>query len=264
MLYDTHCHLIYYNDEELTNVIDNIKKNKVCNLMQAGCNVNEIEKQIKICEKFNCEDLNIICGLANHPEKVRENGIITSDELITLAKTNKMIKAIGETGLDTHRQENIDNLYEQIKSFENHISAGISLKMPIIIHAYGSEAVEKSIDIITQEAKNNNFNLKFVIHCFDGNYEQAKKVVDNGGIISISGIITFKRNDHTREVIKNIPLEYIVLETDAPFLAPAPMRGRKNEPSYVKYVAEYIANYLNIDYNEICEKTYKNGIKLFG
>ena len=278
MLFDTHCHLNmirtpaegYYdfhqsNDDNVSNFITRAKQNGITNIMQAGTFTNEIDREIEICKKFSDNDISILCSIANHPENVKETGVVKTEELIKIVKqndNNKYIKAIGETGLDSHRTENMEFWQEQIKSFENHIEASINLNLPIIIHAYGQEALDKCVDIVVQVAKENS-NFKFVFHCFDGDYERAKKIVDNGGIISISGIITFKRNEHTRDVAKKIPLDFLVLETDAPFLAPAPVRGQPNETSYIKYTAEFTSNLLGIDYNELCRITTKNGSQFF-
>ena len=110
-------------------------------------------------------------------------------------------------------------------------------------------------------AKNNN--IKFLFHCYDGTYEQAKIIVDNGGIISFSGILTFKNKTSSKEILSKLPLDSIVVETDAPFLAPEPMRGKANETGFVKYTAEFASRYLNVDYDVFCNQTTQNALKLF-
>ena len=183
MLYDTHCHLNmirtpadgYYdfhpaNDNEVAGFVEHAKKNGITHIMQAGTFTTEIDREIEICKKFSDNDISILCSIANHPENVKETGIVKAEELIKIVKqndNNKYIKAIGETGLDSHRAENMDFWQEQIKSFENHIEASIILNLPIIIHAYGQEALDKCVDIVVQVAKENS-NFKFVFHCFDG------------------------------------------------------------------------------------------------
>jgi len=277
MIYDTHCHLNIIRDleggrydcknstdEDVKRVINNAKESNISYLMQAGTFLSEIDREIDICKKFSDKKIDIKCALANHPENIKETGIVKSSDLINIVKQGdnfEYIKAIGETGLDTHKPENYDFLEEQKKSFENHIEVAIELNLPVIIHTYGVEAIEKGIDMITSVAKKTD--IKFVFHCYDGTYEQAKQIVDNGGIISFSGTITFKKKTISREIISNIPLDYIVIETDAPFLAPEPFRGKENEPSLIKYTAKYISDYLNIDYDEFCDKTKTNGLKLF-
>ncbi len=279
-IFDTHCHLNmirepesgYYTarsstDEEINNFVVNAKKNEITHIMNAGTFISEIDREIEICKKFTDNDIKIFCALANHPENIRTTGVIKTDEILKIIKnidnSTTYIKAIGETGLDSHRTENLDFFDKQIKSFENHIEAGIILNLPIIIHAYGKEALDKSIDIAIQTSKNNN-NFKYIFHCYDGDYENAKKIVDNNGIISISGILTFKKNEHTREVVKKIPLTFLTLETDAPFLAPSPVRGKPNETSYIKYTAEFFSKLLEIDYSKLCNKTTETGLSLFG
>lgn len=277
-IFDTHCHLnmireqdsSYYTarnstDNEINKFIINAKKNAITNIMNAGTFTSEIGREIEICKKFTDNDIKIFCALANHPENVRTTGVIKTEDLIKIIKQTDnsiYIKAIGETGLDSHKLENMDFFDKQIKSFENHIEVGLTLNLPIIIHAYGKEALDKSIDMAIQIAKNNS-KFKYIFHCYDGDYENAKKIVDNNGIISISGILTFKKNEHTREVAKKIPLDFITLETDAPFLAPSPVRGKPNETSYIKYTAEFFSKLLDIDYNELCNKTTQTGLTLF-
>lgn len=274
MIYDTHCHLNIVREtslgkydckpstnDDVKSIIQRAKESNISYLMQAGCYLNEIEREIEICEKFSDKDITIVCGLANHPENVKETGVVSVDEIVKIANQSKYIKAIGETGLDTHRPENYEFLEQQRKSFENHIFAGIQLNLPIIVHAYGEDAIKRSIDMVESIFKNTHF--KFVFHCYDGTYEQAKKIVDCGGIISFSGTITFKKKTIAREILSNIPLDNIVIETDSPFLAPEPFRGKENEPSLIKYTAQYASEYLGLDYEEFCNKTKENGLKLF-
>ena len=276
MIFDTHCHLnmmrdlsgVAYatrnaTDSEIEEQIQRDKQNNILYIMQAGTFITEIDRQIDICKKF--KDIKIFCSIANHPENVKTTGIVKAEQLIKIVKEHRLqndyIKAIGETGLDTHREENLLFLDDQIKSFENHIQAGIELNLPIIIHAYGIEAIKRCIDMVIYIVKNTPF--KFVFHCYDGTYEQAKQIIDFGGVISFSGTITFKKKTIAREILSKIPLEHIVIETDAPFLAPEPKRGQANEVSYIKYTAEYISNYLQIDYNKFCQQITENGLKLF-
>ena len=278
MIFDTHCHLNMIRDlsgstyatkdatdGEIEKQIQRAKQNNILYIMQAGTFINEIDREIDICTKFNDKDIKIFCSIANHPENIRTTGVVKAEQLIKIVQEkslhNNYIKAIGETGLDTHREENLLFLNDQIESFENHIQAGIELNLPVIIHAYGIEAIERCIDMVINIVKNTPF--KFVFHCYDGTYEQAKKIIDFGGIISFSGTITFKKKTIAREILLKIPLEHIVIETDAPFLAPEPKRGQINETSYIKYTAEYISNYLQIDYNKFCQQITENGLKLF-
>lgn len=274
MLYDTHCHLnmmlrkdagLYdirdATDDEIKVVVQMAKEAGVSNIMQAGTFLSEIDREIDICKKFGDDDIKIFCAVANHPENVKQVGVVEAGKLIDIARKSPYIKAIGETGLDTHREENYDFLKEQIRSFENHIEACVATNLPLIIHAYGLEAIEKSIDIVCNLAKQESF--KFVFHCYDGTYEQAKQIADCGGIISFSGTVTFKKKTIVKDILTRLPLDFIVIETDAPFLAPMPMRGKANEPSYIKYTAEFIANFLEMDYEKFCEKIMENSKRFF-
>ena len=275
MLYDTHCHLnmmlrkdagLYdvrdATDDDIKAIIQRAKEVGVSHIMQAGTFLSEIDREIDICQKFSDNDIQILCAVANHPENVKKTGVADAKEIVEIAKKSLYIRAIGETGLDTHREENYEFLNEQIKSFENHIDATIQTGLPLIIHSYGVEAIEKAIDMVCNLVKEKTF--KFVFHCYDGTYEQAKKIADCGGIISFSGTATFKKKTIVKDILTMLPLDFVVIETDAPFLAPTPLRGQANEPSYIKYTAEFIANFLQMDYEKFCEKMTNNAKKLFG
>ena len=144
MLFDTHCHLNYHTDEELTRIIKNAKEFGLRYIMHAGARPDEIDRQIEICNAFSDSELTIKCGFACHPEEVKNFGVMAVEELKTIATKDKNIIAIGETGLDTHVPENENFFDAQVKSFENHIAAAIETKKPIIVHARGDVAISKS------------------------------------------------------------------------------------------------------------------------
>ena len=172
-----------------------------------------------------------------------------------LKKKSKKILAFGETGLDYFykRSERKD----QIFSFENHIEFAISEKVPVIIHT--RDANEDTILIIKKYYK----KTKFLIHCFTGNLEFAKKLLNLECLISFSGIITFKKSHELRDVVKFVPLDRILIETDSPYLSPDPFRGKSNEPANLRIIAENIATIKKISFEEISEVTTKNFHKLF-
>ena len=259
MLFDTHCHLNYHTDDELTRIIKNAKDFGLLHVMQAGVRIDEIGREIDICDKFSDNDIKIFCALAIHPEYTKNN-VASQDDLIRIAARNEKIKAIGETGLDTHIQENEEFLSDQIKSFENHIAAAIETKKPIIIHARGDVAISKSVEMLKFYKKD---DTSFVMHSYTGDIENAKKALDIGGFISFSGIVTFKHAENVRDVAKMVPLDSMCIETDAPFIAPVPMRGKPCETGFVHYTAKFLSQFLDIDFDAFCAQTTKNGRKLF-
>ena len=261
MLYDTHCHLNYHSNDELTDIVLRAKEFGLTRIMQAGVRLQEVERDIEICNLFSNDDIKIHCSVAVHPENVKQEGIVSVDELKKNVVKSNHILAIGETGLDTHIPENEEFFDNQIKSFENHIECAVEMNLPIIVHSRGEKAVKKAVDILCYYAKKNSINA--VLHSYTDSYNNAKKALDVGLFISFSGIITFKNADEVRYVAKNVPLSQMLVETDAPYLAPVPMRGKQNETGFVNYTARFLSNFLNIDYDFFRTQTTKNGLKLF-
>ena len=260
MLYDTHCHLNYHTDKELKDIISRAKQEQLGYIMHAGAMIGEIDREIEICDKFSDEAIQINCAVATHPENVLKDGIISTEKLSQIAKKSDKIKAIGETGLDTHNPENEDFFDKQIKSFENHIETALLLNLPLIIHSRDEKAVNKVVEML-QYYKNTP--LQSVLHSYTGDLDNAKKALDIGCNISFSGIVTFKNANDVREIVKIVPISQMFVETDAPFLAPVPMRGRQNETSFVAHTARFLSEFLNIDFNVLCNTLTKNAKKFF-
>ncbi len=178
------------------------------------------------------------------------------DELRKWIKKDKII-GVGECGLDYH-YEGYDKV-KQRKNFEIHIELARQENKPLIIHS--RDADNDMIEILKSEVKNKEFN--FLLHSFTSGAELLKCGLDLGGYISLSGIITFKNADDIRQTIKDVPLNKLLVETDAPFLAPVPFRGQTNQPAYTKNTAEYLANFFNLDYKKFQSITTENFMTLF-
>jgi TatD DNase family protein len=189
-----------------------------------------------------------------HPN-VTEGQDPTSDELINLAQDSKIV-AIGETGLDYFRSEG--DLTWQHHRFKNHIEAAKRLNMPLIIHT--REAKEDTIKILDEE---NAAETGGVIHCFTEDWAFAKQALDLNFYISFSGIVTFKNAQDIKEVAKKVPADRFLIETDSPYLAPVPFRGKPNYPIYVKHVAEHVAELRNTSIDQIAEQSRENYYRLF-
>ena len=246
MIIDSHCHLDYeplIND--INKVLLNAKNNNISHLLTIGTGLDSSKKVFDIVEKYE----NIYGSIGIHPNSTT-NHLADLDELLSIKKKSKKIIAFGETGLDYFykRSEKKDQLY----SFEKHIELANSEKVPVIIHT--RDADEDTLSII----KKYHLKSKFLIHCFTGGLEFAKKLLELGCLISFSGIITFKKSSDLRNVVKYVPIEKMLIETDSPYLSPDPFRGKSNEPANVKIVAETVATIKQITFEEVASSTTKN------
>ncbi len=249
---DSHCHL---DHEPLYNNLDDIIKRS----KEVG-----IEKLLTICTTFESFEKikeivkkdDIIYGTYGiHPHETKNNKV-NSKLIIDQINANNKIIGIGETGLDFYYNHSDKN--DQIQSFEEHIRAAIKLDKPLIIHSRDAE--ETTLEIIS---KFKEYNLKLLMHCFTGSKQFAKKLLDLNAYFSASGIITFKNSIDLQDTFSSIPLEKILIETDSPYLAPVPNRGKKNEPSFVKYTAEKLALIKNVSTEHLIKATTNNFNSLF-
>ena len=246
MIIDSHCHLDY---EPLINNIDqillNAKKNDITKLLTIGTSLESSIKVIDIINKYS----NVYGAIGIHPNSTTGN-LEKLDDILTLKNNNKKVIAFGETGLDYFYKRSEKN--DQIFAFEKHIEFSITENVPVIIHT--RDADDDTISIIKKYYKKTNF----LIHCFTGTLDFAKKLLDLNCIISFSGIITFKKSNNLRDVVKYVPLEKMLIETDSPYLSPDPFRGKSNEPANVKIVAETIASIKQISFGEVASSTTAN------
>jgi len=250
---DSHCHLDFEElNKDLKKILNNAKNQNVLGMQTICTKIKEFDKLINLSSKHN----NIWCSIGTHPHNAEEERHISAEEIIKLCKNKKVI-GIGETGLDYYYENSKKNI--QIESFLKHIYVSQKTKIPIIIHA--READEDIINILNSEYKKEQFSG--VIHCFTSSYELAKSVLNIGFYISFSGIITFKNANDIRESCKKIPIERILIETDAPYLAPVPYRGKRNEPSFIKETLNKISEIKNINQDDVEKITTYNFFNLF-
>ena len=252
MFVDSHCHLNMLAQEEggLDAVIAQAKENQVDHIVCIAIDKASCHEVIAIAEHY--PDVTATVGI--HPN-VDSQESFTVEELVALAQHDKVI-AIGETGLDYFRSEG--DLEWQRDRFRTHIDAAKQLKKPLIIHT--REAREDTMAILEQE---NAEQAGGIIHCFTENWETAQRALDIGFYISLSGIVTFKNATELQDVAKKLPLDRILIETDAPYLAPMPHRGKTNKPAYVKHVAEFLAELRQDTIENIAEQTTANFHRLF-
>ncbi|MDC0182542.1 TatD family hydrolase [Nitrosomonadales bacterium] len=251
MYIDSHCHINFPElHEKIHNVLGNMKENKISHALCVSVTLDKIEEILKLTKQHS----NIYASVGVHPdyEDITEPDI----DILYKYSQDKKVVAIGETGLDYFRLKG--DLSWQRERFRTHVRAAIKSKLPLIIHT--RNAREDTIKIMKDEDAK---SATGVMHCFTESYEMAKKAIDLGFYISFSGIITFKNADDLRETVKKIPIENILIETDSPYLAPVPKRGKLNEPSNVIYVAEKIAELKNIPVEKVAEITTNNFFNLF-
>ena len=252
MITDSHCHLDYlsiYN--QLDDVIKRALYNKVKYLLTICTTLESFKKIQLIINKYE----NIYGTFGIHPHESEKN-IATKELIIDKINNNKKIVGVGETGLDFFY--NHSNKEKQINNFIFHIEAALSLNLPIIVHSRNAE--NETFEILNSYKQN---NPKILMHCFTGSINFAKKLSSLNSYFSASGIITFKNSVDLQETFKKIPLEKLLIETDSPYLAPIPMRGRKNEPSFIKYTAEKLAQLKNLSFKDTCKITTDNFNSLF-
>jgi len=249
---DSHCHLDHEPLlENLLEILNRSKEIGITKLLTICTTLDSFEKIKEIIKK----DKMIYGTFGIHPHET-ENHSVEIETIINEVKKNNKIIGVGETGLDFFY--NHSDKDRQIKSFKAHIEASIELNKPIIIH---SRNAENDTFEILNSYKNKNLNI--LMHCFTGSLEFSKKLLKLGAFFSASGIITFKNSLELQNTFKTIPLEKLLIETDSPFLAPIPMRGKKNEPSYIKYTLSKLASLRNISDEKMITTTTDNFNNLF-
>ena len=253
MFVDSHCHLDKLDYQDLhTGVEDVINKAKEANveqLLSVGVTLDSFENMLDMISPF--ENVHASCGV--HPLDVESD--FDFERMRRYASDDKVV-AIGETGLDYHYQPETAELQQE--RFKQHVELAVELNKPLIIHT--RNAREDTLAILRDGGAE---KCGGVIHCFTEDQAFADAAMELGFYISISGIVTFRQATELKEVVKNIPLDRLLIETDSPYLAPVPYRGKQNQPAYVVEVAAYIAQLKGISMKEVAQKTTKNYRKLF-
>lgn len=247
---DTHTHINMIESISIEEILNNAKENGIEKVIVPSANPKDFPEIVELINKYD----NVYGMLGVHPSDAKD----WDDSLINQIKdlcNNKKIVAIGEIGLDYYWDKSFNDLQKDV--FIKQIKLANELNLPLDVH--DREAHKDTFDILKQY----NINSKVVMHCFSGSVEFAKECVKEGYYIGIGGVVTFKNAIKMKEVAKHIPLEYIILETDAPYLTPVPYRGTENQPAYVKYVAEEIAKLKEISYEEVKNVTTSNAERIF-
>ena len=248
MYIDTHCHISKEEYSNIGELITECKLKNVNKIIISGCELNNIEESIEISNKYE----NIYLSLGYHPSEASKITNIDIENLKNKIIQNKKVVAIGEIGLDYYWSK--DNKEEQKKLFNCMLNLAEELNLPVVIHS--RDAFQDTYDILKKR------NLKGVIHCFSGNLENAKMYISIGYKLGIGGVLTFK-NSKLKDVIKFINLNHIITETDSPYLAPEPYRGKQNSPINIPIIVQEIAKQKNVYIKEVETKIENNVKELF-
>lgn len=255
MIIDSHCHLDY--EPMFSNLDDVIKRAKDSNvkfMLTISVTDKKYDIILNIIKKFT----NVYGTYGIHPHEAKNHKQIAKDLILNKVSMSKKIIGIGETGLDFFY--NHSEKKDQVDLFLEHIYAAQISNLPIVIHTRSAEL--DTLEILKKEKKKKDF--KILIHCFTGSKKFAFDLLDIGAYISASGVVTFKKSSELAETFKLIPEKRILVETDAPYLAPTPLRGKPNEPSYILHTVRFLSNLKNIPFNEFAAVTTKNFHNLFG
>ncbi|MEE2954969.1 MAG: TatD family hydrolase [Pseudomonadota bacterium] len=253
MLIDSHCHLDFDSfDGDIKETIERASKVGVKKMLTICTRFSRFDKILGLANKYE----ELFCSVGIHPHHVQEEEIITADELISATKNPKVI-GIGETGLDFY-YNNSPHL-DQEKSLRTHIAVARETQLPLIVHTRDADA--KMATILKKEMLIGKFPC--VLHCFSSGQSLANTALELDLYISLSGIVTFKNAQDLRKIIKNIPLKRLLVETDSPFLAPVPNRGKRNEPSFIIHTATKGAEIKGVSLEEFSLITTKNFFRLF-
>jgi TatD DNase family protein len=253
MLVDSHSHLEMPEfRRDLEAVIQRAKESGIGYIFTVGTEKRDWKKTLEIANSHS----SVYAILGVHPHNAKE---IDEEVYPTLRKLcrDEKVKAYGEIGLDFFR--NLSPRDIQLKRFREQIGLAKELGLPIVVH--DREAHQETLEILRSEKAS---EYGGIIHCFSGDYEMAKACIDMGFFISIPGNITFNNAERFREIVKKVPLDSLLVETDAPFLTPVPFRGKRNEPSFVRYTAQKLADIKKISFEKVAEVTSENALRVYG
>lgn len=247
-LVDTHCHI--YGEKYADDVEEVLKRSEenLDFIVNIGYDMESSKKSVEMSETYSF----LYATVGFHPTDIKGYSDESEMELLELAKNRKVV-AIGEIGLDYYWMEDEKEVQKSV--FRRQMEVARQLKKPVVIHS--RDAMEDTINILNEFP-----DVGGIVHCFPGSYESAKLIIDRY-YFGVNGVVTFKNNKKTKETVKKLPLDRIVIETDAPYLTPTPYRGKRNEPIYVKYVAEEIAELKGVSVEEVIRVTTENAKKIY-
>lgn len=253
---DSHCHLDLLDldrlESDIDGVIETARRHDVTTLLCVSISLEQFPRVLRMAQSYD----NVYGSVGVHPNE-RDGREPTVEELVEIAQREERVVAIGETGLDYYRSDG--DLDWQRERFRRHIAAARRVDLPLIVHMRDAEA-----DTLRLLEEAGEGQVRGVMHCFAADLETAEAALALGFYISFSGIVTFKNAGSLKEVARQVPADRLLIETDAPYLAPVPYRGKTNQPAYVRYVAYHLAELRGVHADEIAETTTGNFERLFG
>lgn len=249
-LIDSHAHLTDEKFDNIEEILKNAEESGIEKIVCSAYNLSSSDEATKLAEKYE----NVFSNVGLHPENVEEFSEEYFEKLKKLYKSPKVV-AVGEIGLDYHFTTENKDLQKQI--FERQLLLANELNLPAVIHS--RDAMGDTIEIL----KKVRLKRESLLHCFSGSYESAKILMELGFSFSFGGVVTFNNAKNVVEVVKNLPIERILLETDCPYMTPVPFRGQRNEPKNIVYIADAISRIKGMTIEEVAEITTKNAERLF-
>lgn len=248
-LVDTHTHI--YGDKYNSDFFEVLKRTKeeLEFIVSIGYDLESSKKSVELSNKYDF----IYSTVGIHPVDIKEYNDEVENELIAMVKNNTKVVAIGEIGLDYYWMEDPKEIQQDV--FRKQLNISRETKLPVVIHT--RDALEDTLKILSEYK-----DIGGILHCFPGSYDSVKSLLDRY-YVGVAGVVTFKNNKKTQEMVKQVPLYRVVIETDCPYLTPEPFRGHRNEPTYVKYVAEKIAEIKGISYEEVIKVTTENAKAIY-
>ncbi|WP_137128788.1 TatD family hydrolase [Rhizobium sp. FY34] len=254
MLIDTHCHLDFADfDAERDELVARAHAAGVAQMVTISTRVKNLPTLLALTERYP----SVFCSVGTHPNNAGEELDISADELVRLAEAHDKVVAIGEAGLDYFYDTQTPA--NQQTGFRRHIEAARRTQLPLVIHSRSAD--DDMVAILTEETGKGAF--PFILHCFSAGQALADAGVALGGYISFSGIVTFPKSEDLREIARTVPMDRLLVETDAPYLAPKRWRGKRNEPSYVVNTAEVLAQVKGVSTDEMAQITTDNAFRCF-
>ncbi|MDO5755015.1 MAG: TatD family hydrolase [Tissierellia bacterium] len=251
-LVDSHCHLVDERfDFDKEDIIDNFEKDQILFVVNPGDTLQSSKDAVELASRFE----KVYAAVGIHPHEAKDYDDDMEKELCKLIEEQDKIVAIGEIGLDYYYDHSPRDIQKQV--FRRQLDLAVKYDLPVIIHS--RDAIQDTYDILAEYSD----RIVAVMHSYSGSYEMAKRFMDLGFYISISGTVTFKNARVVKEVAKQLPLDRLLIETDSPYLTPEPYRGKRNEPKYVRYVAEKISELKDIANSKVVEATKNNAKRFF-
>jgi TatD DNase family protein len=256
MLIDTHCHVDQGRfDDDRATVLDRARAAGVARMVNVGCDVLSSERSLGLA----CTHADVWATVGIHPHEAKDAGAF-DDALLKLANHDRCV-AIGECGLDFHYNHSPADVQRDV--FARQIAVARRARKPLVLHirsGSGGDAFSQALDVLEQEQAR---DVSGVFHCFTGSLEEARRALDIGFMLSLPGVVTFAQNGELSDVARMVPADRVVVETDAPFLAPVPCRGKRNEPAYVQHTAAFVAGVRGQQVADFVEQTGRNALALF-